>query len=291
MISPGGYQSPDTAYHYHVVYMNTTRPNFVIYACSIVWNMQVSARTDRKVRDSLSRWCLGTPKCNSESQYYTIALYPHVGANESTTGCPPYLRAILSYLVQSRSLLLLWNNRNKSNAPSTVVPRLQQIYEKFFVSLFTTFRWNKDRKYHLFVPHAREISLDWKFSSKESWEESFLYLFVIIDQSHHVLPRLFEKILLHALPYVMMKESSFLVHQVVLPGEHRPSVSHSCVVADHHHCPVRFCQITTRDGRGWLIINTYLRMHLFLFFLFSNKLLKLFRIKFCLHGESFIFIT
>lgn len=180
---------------------------------------------------------------------------------------------------------------NQTTSSFNVVPRLQQIYEKFFVSLFTTFRWNKDRKYHLFVPHAREISLDWKFSSKESWEESFLYLFVIIDQSHHVLPRLFEKILLHTLPYVMMKESSFLVHQVVLPGEHRPSVSHSCVVADHHHCPVRFCQITARDGRGGLIINTYLRMHLFLFFLFSNKLLKLFRIKFCLHGESFIFIT
>lgn len=290
MISPGGYQSPDTAYHYHVVYMNTTRPNFVIYACSIVWNMQVSARTDRKVRDSLSRWCLGTPKCNSESQYYTIALYPHVGANESTTGCPPYLRAILSYLVQSRSLLLLWNNRNKSNNKllqrcTTVAANIWKILcvSIYYLSL-------KQRpQISSFCP-ARKRNIIGLEILEESWG-SFLYLFVIIDQSHHVLPRLFEKILLHTLPYVMMKESSFLVHQVVLPGEHRPSVSHSCVVADHHHCPVRFCQITARDGCGRLIINTYLRMHLFLFFLFSNKLLKLFRIKFCLHGESFIFIT
>lgn len=180
--------------------------------------------------------------------------------------------------MQSHFLLLLWNNRNKSNAPSTV-PRLQQIFwNSLFLYLppFFVPCWKKVQRIfisHERDPHARETLLNWKFSSEEAWG-SLLDLFVIIDQSHHVLPCLFEKILLHTLPYVMMKESSFLVHQVVFPGEHRPSVSHSCVVADHHHRPVRFCQITARHGRGWLIVNTYLRMHLFLF---SNKSLKLFR--------------
>lgn len=145
----------------------------------------------------------------------------------------------------------------------TTVPANIEILSSLFTNLLLHLCRKKVQRpqMSLYLSHKRNF-INWKARAK-NLKGSFLDLFVITDQSHHVLPCLLEKILLHTLPYVMMKESSFLVHQVVFPGEHRPSVSHSCVVADHHHRPVRFCQITARDGRGRLIVNTYLRMHFF----------------------------
>lgn len=205
----------------------------------------------------------------------SLALYPLVPASLPLAARLSSRDSFLSRAITF--LLLIWNNRNKSNnAPPTTYDACSKYWDSFFSLplvlpyLLLPFARTKEQysKYLVIPPmRRRETLLKLKiFLSSRISRNSFLDLFVIIDQSHHVLPCLLEEILLHTLAYVMMKESSFLVHQVVFPGEHRPSVSHRRVVADHHHRPVRFCQITARDGRGWLIVNTYLRMHFFFSF-------------------------
>merc|ERR1719490_447080 len=83
-------------------------------------------------------------------------------------------------------------------------------------------------------------------------------LFVVLLQRGHVLPRIAELSLLHALADIPVDEGPLGVHQVELVVQSRPRLSDGGGVGEHTDGTLHLGEISTRDDSRGLVVDSNL---------------------------------